>query len=113
VQYVEGYVASNATETKIINQIEKVCNVAPKPISTVCDNFVAKHLPMVIAAIEKRVPTGTHTTRRTCEVLEANTHCDHLDPHTATVCTLVGLCTPKTSILTKFAAPAVLDVVDA
>ncbi|ELR24454.1 proactivator polypeptide, putative [Acanthamoeba castellanii str. Neff] len=71
--YVEGFIAANATEQEMISAIETVCDAAPAPLSTLCDNFVQNYLPKVIAALVSSEPP-------------------------ATVCTQLGLCAPSSKM---------------
>ena len=67
VQYVEGYLAQNATESQIEALLSQVCSLLPSNYQAECQNFVDSEIPAVIAYIEQTE-----------------------DPES--VCTLIGLC---------------------
>eukprot|EP01087_Luapelamoeba_hula_P017048 TRINITY_DN5333_c0_g1_i2.p1 TRINITY_DN5333_c0_g1~~TRINITY_DN5333_c0_g1_i2.p1 ORF type:complete len:166 (+),score=27.63 TRINITY_DN5333_c0_g1_i2:544-1041(+) len=67
VQYVEGYLAENATEAQIEKYFEVICKLAPSQYTADCDAFITQYLPTVIRYLNANVPPSQ-------------------------VCSLVGLC---------------------
>ena len=45
---LEKLVVSNATEVKIINAIETVCNYLPSTYVSVCDDFISVYGPEIL-----------------------------------------------------------------
>jgi hypothetical protein len=52
VQYVDGFLQQNLTETQIIALLQAVCNLAPQgAFRTECDNLAQTYVPALINAI--------------------------------------------------------------
>jgi len=51
IQYIEGFLATNQTETQIIQQLDQICSLLG-PLTQECDSFVALYVPQAIAWIE-------------------------------------------------------------
>eukprot|EP01028_Stygiella_incarcerata_P007826 TRINITY_DN327_c0_g1_i3.p1 TRINITY_DN327_c0_g1~~TRINITY_DN327_c0_g1_i3.p1 ORF type:complete len:823 (-),score=203.69 TRINITY_DN327_c0_g1_i3:237-2705(-) len=51
---VEKLLASNYTEEKIIEALDKVCGVLPTQLQSTCDELVANYLPMLIELFENK-----------------------------------------------------------
>jgi len=50
IQYIEGFIASNASETQIIEQLDQICALLG-PLTQECDSFVALYVPQAITWI--------------------------------------------------------------
>jgi saposin len=51
---VEKLIASNYTEEKIIEVLDKVCDVLPSQLQSVCEELVANYLPVLIELFENK-----------------------------------------------------------
>jgi len=52
IQYIEGFIAANATEQEIIQQLDQICSLLG-PLTQECDSFVALYVPQAIDWINK------------------------------------------------------------
>ncbi|KAK5580165.1 hypothetical protein RB653_000178 [Dictyostelium firmibasis] len=54
VGYAEKYIASNATETEVIDKIEKLCNFVPSELEATCDSLTSVYGKQFINTILNR-----------------------------------------------------------
>eukprot|EP01087_Luapelamoeba_hula_P001858 TRINITY_DN1165_c0_g1_i1.p1 TRINITY_DN1165_c0_g1~~TRINITY_DN1165_c0_g1_i1.p1 ORF type:complete len:121 (+),score=21.56 TRINITY_DN1165_c0_g1_i1:62-424(+) len=78
VQYIEGWIAENATEAQIERYLEVVCALAPATEAKYCDDFVNIYLPTMITYLNNNVPpeyacslAGLCTSSMPVEIAEA------------------------------------------
>jgi saposin len=63
ISTVESYLASNATETQIINGLENLCNSLPGSISATCDAIVEQYAPLAIQWLNNNEPPQVFCTQ--------------------------------------------------
>jgi len=51
VQYIEGYLEQNMTETQIIALLDQLCELAPSTMRAECTQFVQQEVPTMIQFI--------------------------------------------------------------
>jgi len=51
IQYVELYVASQATEKQILETVEQICTFLPVSLERQCNNFIEANLPSIIQRV--------------------------------------------------------------
>eukprot|EP00003_Mantamonas_plastica_P025549 TRINITY_DN5029_c0_g2_i2.p2 TRINITY_DN5029_c0_g2~~TRINITY_DN5029_c0_g2_i2.p2 ORF type:complete len:471 (-),score=146.41 TRINITY_DN5029_c0_g2_i2:236-1648(-) len=60
---LEGLLQNNASETKILNALEKVCSYLPKSLSGECDAFIQQYGPQIFQLIVQKEPPKTICTQ--------------------------------------------------
>jgi len=51
VNFIEGYLQENATESEIVRYLDAICSLAPSSIAAECKKFVVQEVPALVQYI--------------------------------------------------------------